>query len=426
MIISLDSESKKISYFSDKSFGNYNYGPNHLMKPHRVKITDSLVKSYNLLDKMNLINPDYYEDIVKSIDFTKFHSDEYIDFLETVTPENTQYLTEQLMYFNINEDCPIFDNIYDFCKIYTTGSILGAHLLNTNVSKIAINWSGGLHHAKKHQASGFCYVNDCVLAILELLKYNERVLYIDIDIHHGDGVEEAFYTTDRVLTLSFHKYGDYFPGTGGLYDTGYGKGVKHSVNVPYHEGMDDIHYENMFKLIFDEVCDKFRPNAIVLQCGADSLSGDRLGCFNLSVKGHAACVEYVKSKHIPVLAIGGGGYTLRNVPRCWTYETAVLLGQNIPDDIPANSPYADYFYPEYKLHIPVSNMENVNSIQYLNFLLENIFSNLKALNRYSGSINTLSDYKPVSLVAEDVYNKDEFTFNNPEISLDNTNTNKNN
>ena len=81
---------------------------------------------------------------------------------------------------------------------------------------IAINWAGGLHHAKKSEASGFCYVNDIVLAILELLKYHQRVLYIDIDIHHGDGVEEAFYTTDRVMTVSFHKYGEYFPGTGDL------------------------------------------------------------------------------------------------------------------------------------------------------------------------------------------------------------------
>ena len=87
---------------------------------------------------------------------------------------------------------------------------------SVQAADIAINWAGGLHHAKKSEASGFCYVNDIVLAILELLKYHQRVLYIDIDIHHGDGVEEAFYTTDRVMTVSFHKYGEYFPGTGDL------------------------------------------------------------------------------------------------------------------------------------------------------------------------------------------------------------------
>ena len=90
----------------------------------------------------------------------------------------------------------------------------GAYKLNRQTADICINWAGGLHHAKKSEASGFCYINDIVLCILELLKYHPRVVYIDIDIHHGDGVEEAFYTTNRVMTVSFHKFGEYFPGTG--------------------------------------------------------------------------------------------------------------------------------------------------------------------------------------------------------------------
>ena len=106
--------------------------------------------------------------------------------------------------------------LYEFCQLSAGGSVASAVKLNKQAADIAINWAGGLHHAKKSEASGFCYVNDIVLAILELLKYHQRVLYIDIDIHHGDGVEEAFYTTDRVMTVSFHKYGEYFPGTGDL------------------------------------------------------------------------------------------------------------------------------------------------------------------------------------------------------------------
>jgi histone deacetylase 1/2 len=117
---------------------------------------------------------------------------------------------------NVGEDCPVFDGLYEFCQLSAGGSVAGAVKLNKEATDIAINWAGGLHHAKKSEASGFCYVNDIVLAILELLKYHQRVLYIDIDIHHGDGVEEAFYTTDRVMTCSFHKYGEYFPGTGDL------------------------------------------------------------------------------------------------------------------------------------------------------------------------------------------------------------------
>lgn len=117
---------------------------------------------------------------------------------------------------NVGEDCPVFDGVYEFCQISAGGSIASAVKLNHGSADIAINWAGGLHHAKKQEASGFCYVNDIVLSILELLKYHNRVLYIDIDVHHGDGVEEAFYLSDRVMTVSFHKYGEYFPGTGDI------------------------------------------------------------------------------------------------------------------------------------------------------------------------------------------------------------------
>ncbi|CAM9586345.1 unnamed protein product, partial [Choristocarpus tenellus] len=200
-------------------------------------------------------------------------------------------------------------------QAYTGASLDGAVKLNHNLADICINWSGGLHHAKKAEASGFCYVNDIVLAILELLKHHPRVLYVDIDIHHGDGVEEAFYSTDRVMTLSFHKYGDFFPGTGSITDVGHKTGKYYSVNFPLSQGVDDECFESVFKPVLNKVMEVYRPSAVVLQCGADSLTGDRLGCFNLTLKGHAACVRHVKSFNIPTLVLGGGGYTIRNVAR---------------------------------------------------------------------------------------------------------------
>jgi histone deacetylase 1/2 len=164
-----------------------------------------------------------------------------------------------------------------------------------------------------------------VLAILELLKHHPRVLYIDIDIHHGDGVEEAFYLTDRVMTVSFHKYGDmFFPGTGGLKDVGHNAGKYYSVNVPLMDGMDDSGFKAIFKSVMQKVMDVYQPGAVVLQCGADSLAADRLGCFNLSLDGHADCVKFMKRFNVPLLVTGGGGYTKSNVARCWTYETVGL------------------------------------------------------------------------------------------------------
>lgn len=241
-----------------------------------------------------------------------------------------------------------------------------------------MNWSGGLHHAKKSEASGFCYINDIVLAILELLKYHSRVLYIDIDIHHGDGVEEAFYITDRVMTVSFHKYGDYFPGTGDILDIGYGQGKYCAVNFPLKDGIDDESYKGIFKPIIGKVMEVYNPTAVVMQCGADSLTGDRLGCFNISINGHADCLEYVKSFNLPTLVVGGGGYTIRNVARCWTYETALLLGQSISNTLPFNS-YYDYYAPDYKLQILPTQMQNMNSKEYLNNQKNLILENLRAL-----------------------------------------------
>jgi len=273
-------------------------------------------------------------------ELTHFHSTEYIDFLRRINPDNAQDFAKQLQRFNVGRtggDNPIFDGLFDYCCLYASGSIDGAKKLLTGKAQIAINWAGGLHHAKKSEASGFCYVNDIVLAILEFLKYWPRVVYIDIDVHHGDGVEEAFYVTDRVMTVSFHKYGDnFFPGTGDIWDKGSGAGEYYAVNVPLKDGIDDESYFQIFKPVVEKVFETFQPSAVVLQCGTDSLARDRLGGFNLTVKGHARCVEFVKSFGVPMLVVGGGGYNIRSVARCWLHETSVLLDRQVDDRIPYN------------------------------------------------------------------------------------------
>ncbi|CAM9185366.1 unnamed protein product, partial [Phaeothamnion confervicola] len=221
---------QRVSYFYDGEIGHYYYGPGHPMKPHRLKLAHHLLLSYGLYRKMEVYRPH----LATNQELTRFHSEEYINFLERVSPDTVRQFAGQMQKFNVGEytDCPVFAGLFEFCQNYTGCSLDGAVKLNHQLTDIAVNWSGGLHHAKKSEASGFCYVNDIVLAILELLKYHPRVLYIDIDIHHGDGVEEAFYCTDRVMTCSFHKYGDFFPGTGDLKDIGAKNGKYYSVNCP--------------------------------------------------------------------------------------------------------------------------------------------------------------------------------------------------
>jgi histone deacetylase 1/2 len=334
-------------------------------------MTHNLLVNYGLYKKLLVYRPR----LATEREITMFHTDDYVRFLRQVTVDNMHEVMAQLHRFNVGEDCPVFDGMWRFCQISAGGSIGGAVKLNNGDCDIAVNWAGGLHHAKKTEASGFCYVNDIVLAVLEMLKYHQRVLYIDIDIHHGDGVEEAFYTTDRVMCVSFHKYGQFFPGTGDVRDIGAGRGKHYSLNFPLRDGVDDLSYESIFKPLITSVMAKFRPGAIVLQCGADSLSGDRLGCFNLSIEGHARCVRLVKSFDVPLLIVGGGGYTIRNVARCWTYETACLMGEQIADELPYND-YLEYYGPDYRLHVTPNNMLNLNTPAYLHGKLTSLLETL--------------------------------------------------
>lgn len=158
-------------------------------------MTHHLVLSYELHKKMEIYRPHK----AYPVELAQFHSADYVEFLHRITPDTQHLFPTEMGKYNLGEDCPIFDNLFEFCQIYAGGTIDAARRLNNQLCDIAINWAGGLHHAKKCQASGFCYINDLVLGILELLKYHARVLYIDIDVHHGDGVEEAFYFTDRKL-----------------------------------------------------------------------------------------------------------------------------------------------------------------------------------------------------------------------------------
>ncbi|EST04694.1 Histone deacetylase domain protein [Kalmanozyma brasiliensis GHG001] len=362
----------RVCYFFDSDIGNYHYGPGHPMKPTRIRMCHSLVMNYGLYKRMEI----FRAKPATKREMSQFHTDEYVEFLNRVTPDNVDAFVREQAKFNVGDDCPVFDGLFEYCSISAGGSMEGAARLSRDKCDIAINWAGGLHHAKKGEASGFCYINDIVLGILELLRYHPRVLYIDIDVHHGDGVEEAFYTTDRVMTASFHKYGEFFPGTGALRDTGMGPGKKYSCNFPLRDGITDESYRTVFEPVISQIMQHYQPSAVVLQCGSDSLAGDKLGCFNLSMRGHANCVEYVKSFGLPLLLLGGGGYTMRNVSRAWAFETGLAAGQELNPHIPVNE-YYEYFGPDYRLDVRPNNMEDLNTRGYLDKIKVQVFESLR-------------------------------------------------
>ncbi|KAG0140774.1 hypothetical protein CROQUDRAFT_69040 [Cronartium quercuum f. sp. fusiforme G11] len=375
----------RVAYYFPKGVGEYHFGKSHPMKPHRLTILNHLVAGYGLHHHMEYHSPS----LATREELEEFHSSSYLDFLEL---NNIRVLPDQkvvgnpsnLGSHNTGEDCPMFDGIYDFCRQYAGASLMAARKLNSGSSDITINWSGGLHHAKKSEASGFCYVNDIVLGIIELLRYHPRVLYIDIDIHHGDGVQEAFYLSNRVCTVSFHKYnGEFFPGTGTIDETGYGLGKNFSFNLPLSDGIDNESYVTLFKSVMEPIVNCFKPSVIVLQCGADSLGGDRLGGFNISIAAHGECVRFIKDFKIPLMVLGGGGYTPRNVARCWTYETSLLVSDTCPS-ISNNLPstvYDNIFKDEPKLHVNLlSKVDNSNSKKTLEALRIGILERLRYMH----------------------------------------------
>lgn len=344
----------RVSWHHNPAVEKYHFGQLHPMKVWRLTLTKSLIMGYNMHHGMDLYAPPP----ASKAEIASFHKEDYVDFLSVATPKNIVVMYPELAQptgfsssvYGVGDDCPIFDGLFEYCSYYSGASIDAARKLVNQQSDIALNWTGGLHHAKKAEASGFCYINDIVMAILELLTHFPRVLYIDIDVHHGDGVEQAFWSTDRVFCVSFHKYDKdiFFPGTGPLDSTGPihpdNPGRNHTINVPLNDGITDSDYEYLFDTVIGAVNKSYDPSAIVLQCGADSLGHDRLGCFNLNIKGHGHCVQYCTnycSKYKkPLLVLGGGGYTPRNVARAWAHETSISIGAadkikpNLPEDMP--------------------------------------------------------------------------------------------
>ncbi|CAM9855906.1 unnamed protein product [Sphacelaria rigidula] len=161
-----------------------------------------------------------------------YHDRDYIEALRE-PPLDTKALDD----YGLMDDCEVFENMFEYCCAVAGASLHASNLLVRGEADVAINWGGGRHHAKKGEAAGFCYVNDCVLAALHLAKRFARVLVIDIDVHHGDGVQEAFYMSDKVMTVSFHHLAKgFFPGSGHCSETGAGKGRGFNLNVPLMEG----------------------------------------------------------------------------------------------------------------------------------------------------------------------------------------------
>ncbi|MGD2249477.1 MAG: acetoin utilization protein AcuC [Candidatus Methanofastidiosia archaeon] len=315
------------SFFYTDKFLSYDFTGMHPLKPIRLKLTYDAMKVKKILDHYQVKEPELATDT----QLLKVHTPDYI-----AAVKKAEKGIPEFKYGLGTSDNPLFQNMFTSSLIYSGASISAAKDIPER--KMSVNISGGLHHAHPAQASGFCIFNDVALAITTLLEEYNTVAYIDIDAHHGDGVQEIFYETNKVLTISLHESGKYlFPGTGFPEEKGKGTGKGYSVNLPFFPYTADDVYIESFKEVVPPLIQAYNPDIIVAQLGVDTNVDDPLADFRLSIKGYLSVVEIIRDLHDHKLILGGGGYELQVVPKAWSMAMSVLAGD--PVDIPYERVY---------------------------------------------------------------------------------------
>jgi len=322
----------------------------------RYKMTTELFNAYHKLIKPSssaspLKRIKTIEPLTKQ-ELTTFHTQDYISKVQN-SPES---ILNEASYVDATEH-----SLLDYIRLVSSASVTAACALGTSKSNIAINWYGGWHHATKDGYSGFCFVNDCCYAINTLLSFYHKVLYIDLDIHHGDGVESAFLDHKNVLTFSAHKYSPgFFPTTGGdsnFPDLSSGRASpnKHEdldgryVNLPFEKNCSSRYWSEKIIEKFTEITAVAEFDAIVVVCGADCLKHDPLGDgFQVEIEDYLKVVREILNVKAPTLLLGGGGYNAANTARLWTCLSLLALGGEV-EDLPSTIPTDDVidFYDKY-------------------------------------------------------------------------------
>jgi acetoin utilization protein AcuC len=313
-------------------WARFDYGRQHPLRMERLGLTWRLMQAYGLtrLPGTSVQAPTP----ASERDIAKFHAPEYLDVLKAA---NAGTQPPHGGAFGLGPgDNPVFRGLWEAAQLVAAGSLMAADLVATGQAERVFHFAGGLHHALRERASGFCYVNDAVLAILRLRERGLRVAYVDIDAHHGDGVQYAFYDDPLVLTISTHERGErLFPGTGFVNELGEGDAAGFSVNLPLEAYTDSGVYLPAFEAVVPPLLERFKPDVIVAQLGIDSHRTDPLTHLALDIQGFARAFARILPLAPRVIALGGGGYDLRNVARGWTVAWAVLNGVELPAALPA-------------------------------------------------------------------------------------------
>jgi acetoin utilization protein AcuC len=321
---------RKAAFIYSPEFEKFSYPADCPFNTSRAGRVRKILNSMALLsgDNRTEVSPKPAERIV----LKKFHTARYLHALKTSAKGDWD--TEALSMGIGTLDCPVFAGMYDYAVLAAGGTLTGARMILSGSAEVTFNPSGGFHHAGPEKASGFCYINDVALACLILTEAGKRVLYLDVDVHQGDGVAYAFYDRTDVMTISFHESPQtLFPGTGSAEEIGEGQGKGYCVNVPLPVGTYDEVYMKAFEHIAVPLIGEYDPDVIVFELGADALAGDPLAHLCLTNNTYADIIEHLLSFEKPIVATGGGGYNVKNTVRAWALAWNVFAGVESGHDI---------------------------------------------------------------------------------------------
>lgn len=321
-----------------------------------------------------------------------YHSNDYLDFVldskNYVSSAGDAPMDASLnANFGLEDDCPPFQGLPEYVQLIAGAVLTAAEVLRQSKAEIAICWDGGRHHAQKSHASGFCYVADCILAILALKRRlsspyipnmiptpKPRIMYLDLDLHFSDAVSDAFFSsvTPQVLTLSIHHTAPgFFPVSprSQLPSVSSPDFDPFTLSILLHKGTSNNTYARIWPIV-ERVKDSFSPDFIIIQCGVDGLAGDPCATFNWSLGGAAGSLGWYINKILEwqgrKLLLGGGGYNSPNAARAWAYLTSLCLQRSLSLDteIPDHSGFPLYA-PSFTLDVPQRNMHDHNTDDYL-------------------------------------------------------------
>ncbi|WP_134704270.1 acetoin utilization protein AcuC [Ammoniphilus sp. YIM 78166] len=340
---------------------SYKFNEDHPFNQRRLQITFDLLKKSNLIDDSQVVPPRYATDEELAL----IHDPQYIRVVRE--SGHSEYpLPIAASYGLGTEDTPTFPNMHEATSLVVGGTLRAAELVMSGTSDHAVNLAGGLHHGFRGRASGFCVYNDCSVVIAFLRKhYDARVLYIDTDAHHGDGIQWSFYDDPNVLSLSFHETGKYlFPGTGNVTERGEGQGYGYTVNVPLEPFTEDDSWLEVYETVTTQVARGFKPDVIVTQNGCDSHFLDPLTHLSCSMEiyrqipklAHHLAHELCEGR---LIATGGGGYDIwRVVPRAWSLLWAELSDRAIHGNPLLPEDWVSHWQAESPVQLPMHMLDH--------------------------------------------------------------------